>query len=345
MRLFTLLTLLSFIVTQSSAQQYLAQAKPAGSKEWGYINTKGEFVIDAQYRNCHPFSEGLAPIYDKKAKTFYFIKQDGSRLETDVKEFKLRNIFGFGLQGFTDGMVAIEADGQWGYMNTKGKLIVPTKFDKAQEFNGGFGVTEKDDKFFIIGKDGSEKQVEISGLEDLRRFSEGLAPYRANGLWGFIKPDGSVFVEAKYKSVGYMNDGFAWVKNDQGQIGFINSNGDMKIDFQFTAAKDFTDGMARIRKDDSWLYLNENGTIITPPAADTYGKFSEGLAYYKTEGKVGFINKDGKPVIDQKFDAVSEFSNGLAAAEQNDKWGFIDKSGNWVIEPQFDGVKDFAMVK
>lgn len=239
-------------------------------------------------------------------------------------------------------MVAVEVDRQWGYMNTEGKLIVPAKFDKAQEFNGGYGVAEKDDKFYIISKDGSENQVDISGLEDLRKFSEGLAPYRANGKWGFINTKGEVAIEAKYRTVGYMSDGFSWVKNEEGQVGFINSNGDLKIGFEYTAAKDFTDGVAQIRKGDNWVYLKEDGTTMTPPVADTYGKFSEGMAYFKTDGKVGFIDKEGKPVIKQQFDAVRDFQNGYAAAEVNDKWGVIDKSGNWVVKPQFDGLKDFG---
>ena len=342
MKIFTLVLAISFFSIQSHAQSFLAQAKPDGSKEWGYINEKGEFVIEPQYRTCHPFSEGLAPIYDKKDKTFYFIKSDGNKLPTEVNQFRLRNIFGFGTKGFEDGMVAVEVDRQWGYMNTEGKLIVPAKFDKAQEFNGGYGVAEKDDKFYIISKDGSENQVDISGLEDLRKFSEGLAPYRANGKWGFINTKGEVAIEAKYRTVGYMSDGFSWVKNEEGQVGFINSNGDLKIGFEYTAAKDFTDGVAQIRKGDNWVYLKEDGTTMTPPIADTYGKFSEGMAYFKTDGKVGFIDKEGKPVIKQQFDAVRDFQNGYAAAEVNDKWGVIDKSGNWVVKPQFDGLKDFG---
>ena len=139
-----------------------------------------------------------------------------------------------------------------------------------------------------------------------------------------------------------MSDGFSWVKNEEGQVGFINSNGDLKIGFEYTAAKDFTDGVAQIRKGDNWVYLKEDGTTMTPPVADTYGKFSEGMAYFKTDGKVGFIDKEGKPVIKQQFDAVRDFQNGYAAAEVNDKWGVIDKSGNWVVKPQFDGLKDFG---
>lgn len=341
MRRIVLFILLTTLSTQINAQNLLAQAKPAGSKEWGYISTSGEFVIPVQYRDCHPFSEGLAPIYDKKGKTFYFIKSDGSTLITEAKSFRLRNIFGFGTQGFEDGMVPVEINKAWGYMNSDGKMAVSAKFDKAQEFNGGFGVAEKSGRFYIISKDGTEKQVDAAGLEDVRKFSEGLAPFRSNGYWGFLNTNGEIVMKAKYKAVGYMSDGLAWVKDDEGKIGFVNANGDVKIGFEFEAAKDFTNGIARVKKGDTWTYVKTDGTMLNPPAADTYGKFSEGLAYFKTEGKVGFIDKNGKPVIDQLFDAVRDFKNGYAAVKQNDKWGVIDRSGNWVIEPKFDGLKDF----
>ncbi len=328
---------------QSNAQDLLAQAKSGDN--WGYINTKGEFVIDAQYKNCHAFSEGFAPIYDKKAKTFYFIKPDGSKLDTEIDKFKLKNIFGFGTKGFEDGLVPVQVGKQWGYLNTSGKLLVPAKFDKAQEFNSGFGVTESSNRFYIISKDGSEKQVDISGLEDVKRFSEGLAPYRVNGQWGFINTEGAVVIEAQYKGIGYLSEGLAWVKNEAGQVGFIDSKGNVKIDLQFQAAKEFSEGLARVKKNDAWLFVDLSGKEITSVGADTYGNFSNGLAYAKKNDVVGFVGKDGNWVIDAKFEKVRDFKNGYAAVRKGENWGFIDKTGNWVIEPTFAGVKDFEKVK
>lgn len=128
MKTLTLFVTLSVLSFQIQAQELLAQAKSGDN--WGYINTKGEFVIDAQYRNCHAFSEGFAPIYDKKAKTFYFIKPDGSKLDTEIDKFKLKNIFGFGTKGFEDGLVPVQVGKQWGYLNTSGKLLISAKYDK-----------------------------------------------------------------------------------------------------------------------------------------------------------------------------------------------------------------------
>lgn len=332
------------ISVQTFAQTLLAQARPKDSKEWGYINATGAFVIDAQYRNCHAFSEGFAPIYDKKEKTFYFIKPDGSKLQTEVDQFRLKNIFGFGTKGFENGMVPVEVDRAWGYMNTEGAMVVKAKYDKAQEFNSGYGIAEKDGKFYIIGKNGSENEVVINGLEDVRRFSQGLAPYRLNGQWGFIKPDGSVAVNAQYRSVGYMSDGLAWVKNESGMVGFIDASGNQKIEFQFEAVKNFSEGLARVRKNGTWEFLTTNGEMIKSVSADTYGDFSNGLAYAKKDGIVGFIGKDGNWVIDPKFEKVRDFKNGYAAILKNDLWGFIDTQGNWVIEPTFDDVKDLEKI-
>lgn len=55
------------------SQNVLAQAKPAGQDNWGYIDATGKFIIEPAYPKCHAFSEeGLAPIYEKKRKSFYW---------------------------------------------------------------------------------------------------------------------------------------------------------------------------------------------------------------------------------------------------------------------------------
>ena len=99
------ITLSLLLTTGAIAQTYLTQARPADKKEWGYMNEKGEWVIEPKYRKCFKFSEGYAPIYE--GKKFFFINTKGETLETEVKDFKLFNVFGVGMQGFSDGMVAI----------------------------------------------------------------------------------------------------------------------------------------------------------------------------------------------------------------------------------------------
>lgn len=327
------------------SQNLLAQAKSGDN--WGYINDKGEFVIDAQYRNCHEFaSNGLAPIYDKKAKTFYFIKPDGSKLNTSAEKFKLQNIFGFGTLGFNEGMVPVEIDKKWGYMHESGKVSVPAKYDKVRAFNNGRGVAKLGTSFYLIKENGEEQEISISGLQDVRKFSEGAAPYKANDKWGFIDKEGKVIAEAKFKGIGYLSNGLAWAKTEDGRVGFINIKGATAIEFNYTAAKDFTDGMARVKKGDTWLYVDPSGKEVAPSvSADTYGKFMDGLAYAKKDDQVGYIGKNGDWAFKMYFNKVRDFQNGLAAVRDGELWGFINTKGEWVIEPKFEAVKDFEKIQ
>lgn len=329
---------------QSNAQDLLAQAK--SGDRWGYINTKGEFVIDPQYEFCHPFNEdGLAVIYEKY-QGFHFIRTNGSVLKTDVEKFKLVSALGFGTEGFSEGMAAIRDGKKWGYMNTLGKTVVEAKYDKAIKFSSGYGVTKLKRSFFIIDKEGRAIKIDIDRLEDVNKFSNGLAPFKVNGRWGFIDATGSIVCEPRFKGVGYIGEtGLAWAMNEEGKRGFIDRSGNTKAEFQYSVAKDFSDGIARAKKGDTWIYILGNGKEMIPVAADSYAKFSGGLAYAKKDDKVGFIGTDGEWAIEPQFEKVRDFKNGYAAVKSGDKWGFIDTKGNWVIEAKFDGVKDFENTK
>lgn len=336
------LTLLTLI---SVAQTTITQVKPIGVKEWGYINQTGEFVINAKYRKCTAFSDGLAAIYE--GKKFMFIKPDGSYLETEVHNYKLKSVMGSGYQGFSDGMVQIVVDGKWGYLNTDGKLAVETKYTYASPFNGGVAVVKKETEFFIINKSGVETKVEIANLKDIKLFSEGLAPYHTlDKKVGFIGKDGAVVIEAKYMSVGYFVNGLAWAKKADKTIGYIDNTGNWVIEPKFLAAKNFDkeSGLARVKVVDKWAYTNRTGDVMYMNTTLTWGDYYGGLAKGKQVDKWGFYDKDGNWTIKAQFEGVRDFKNGYAAAKMGGKWGVIDTNGEWVIQPQFAGIKDMELI-
>jgi hypothetical protein len=346
----SLMGLLIFWIGYSGiSQTYLIQVRPLGSKVYGYANLKGEIIIDAKFRKCTDFSEdGFAAIYDSDKKQFYFINQKGESLATEVSNFKLKDILGFGFRSFIDGMAAIKQGDKWGFLNTSGKVAVPVKYDDISPFDGGYSTAQSLGKFYIIDKQGKETAVEVPGLVDLRTFSEKLAPFKtADGKFGFVGENGKVAIEAKYLSVGYFSDGLAWAKNTDEKIGYINSKGEWIIQPQFSNAKDFDaeSGMARIKTADKWAYVNKKGEIINVNDTDLWGDFSNGLAKGRRSELVGFFNSKGEWVIQPQFDAVRDFKNGYAAAKKADKWGLIDKKGSWVIQPSFDDISDMIILK
>lgn len=330
-------------------QNYITQVKPVGSDVWGYANQKGEIVIQAQYTKCYKFSiDGLAPIYDTKNKQYYFINLKGEKLSTEITDFKLNDGFGFDVEGFINGLVPIRQGEKWGYLNSSGKVAIPTKYDYASEFNGGYAVAKSGEKFIVLNTKGEEFMIDGSGIVDVKPFSEEMAPYKtADKKFGFIGKDGKIAIQSQFESVGYFNDGLAWAKSIGGTLGYINPKGEWVIKPQFTAGKNFDSesGLARIKTGEKWAYVNKAGEIIYVNDTEVWGDFSNGLADGKKNGKKGFYNNKGQWVIEPQFDGTREFKNGYAAAKQGDKWGIIDKQGKWVIQPSFTTIKDFELVK
>ena len=341
-------TAIALLVTVNSfAQQYISQAKPLDKKEWGYINEKGEFIIEAKYRKCYKFSsDGLAPIYE--AKKYIFITPSGETLPIETKEFKLLSSFGFGLQGFNDGMIQIVVDKKWGYLNSEGKLAVELKYDKANSFDGGFATVKLGTDFFVINKTGTEIKIADATVFHVKGFVEGLAPFNtADKKNGFINTKGEVVIPAKFLAVGYFVNGLAWARDLDKKIGYINTKGEWIIEPKFQSTKDFdkTSGLARVKINDKWAYTNKAGEITNVDDTEAWGDFNEGLAKGKKGGKTGYYDSKGAWVIEPKYEGGRDFKNGFAAIKLNGKWGFINNKGEIVVEPQFSGIKDLELVK
>lgn len=341
------LTLLfSTFILSSIAQNYLTLVKPMGSKEWGYVNQEGAFVIDAKYRKCYSFSDGLAAIYEQKQ--YSFLRPDGSLMTPEVKGFKLHSVFGFGLQGFSEGMVQVSKDGKWGYLNKEGKLAIDFKYTFASKFDNGVAIVKIEDAFYVVDKNGVETLIKIDNLKKVLPFSEGLAPYHTiDKMVGFIGPDGNVVIEPKFFSVGYFVNGLAWAKKADKSIGFIDKSGNWVIEPTFLSAKDFdkVSGMARVKVADKWAYVNTEGKVTYVNSTLVWGDFSDGLAKGKQGDKWGFYDNSGYWVIPPKYEGVRDFKNGFASAKLDDKWGVIDPKGEWVIKPQFANINDMELIE
>lgn len=138
-------------------------------------------------------------------------------------------------------------------------------------------------------------------------FSEGFAPVRLNGKWGFIDKSGREVILPKYERVGI-----------------------------------FCEGFARVQLNGKWGYIDKNCREVIPPKYDYIDGFSEGFAPVRLNGKWGFIDKNRREVIPPKYDSVLDFSEGFARVKLNGKWGFIDKKGTNVLPCMYDNVYPFS---
>jgi hypothetical protein len=300
--------------------------------KWGYINRKGEYVINPQFQEADFFREGLARVRSSDGK-IGFINSDG-KYEIPA-QYKSTTYFSNGLAFVVSECsypVCIDKSGEIKFSLKQVQSVF--------SFHEGLALiytTER--KYGAVNKAG---ETVINPQFDLVcHFSEGLARIRQESKDGFIDRSGKIIINPQFDDVRDFHNGRAVFSNGN-QKGYIDTKGNYVINPQFDDAEDFSEGMAGIKSGREYGYINEDGKIEINPQFDYAWPFKSGLARIWQSNKWGYINKKGKIAINPQFDQVSSFFDDIAFVKNDDKWGIIDKKGKYLVNPQFDDIKTWV---
>jgi hypothetical protein len=183
----------------------LASAKAPDGK-YGFIDRRGTFVIAPQFESAWPFAEGLAPVstgamhngyVDRRGKLvipLHFLRtlpfQEGKAgvntagrgypfVIIDRRGHLASNAYDDGW-GFSEGFAGVQCDGKWGFIDRRGRLVIPFAFDMVGEF------------------------------------SSGLTAAQVGDLWGYIDRRGKWVIAPRFLMAGDFSEGFAFVKTEEG---------------------------------------------------------------------------------------------------------------------------------
>ena len=215
---------------------------------------------------------------------------------------------------FSEGLLAVEKDGRFGYIDTRGKKVIDYYFDEAYAFNDKFAIVIRNRGYNIIDKSGN---TQFDDDLDYLYFDDetGYLWYVKNELLGLMKTNGDIIIEAKYE---------------------LTVEGDYS--YSLEAFSYFQEGLARVAKNGKFGYINEKGEVIIDFDYEDSGHFSQGLAYFmNSSDKYGYIDKKGKIIITAKYDYAEEFNLNKQAivADIDDEYDYtyalINKSGDEII--------------
>jgi hypothetical protein len=281
----------------------IAAALDKNSQKWGFINTKGEFIVQPKYERWY------TPFIDT----------------------------------FSDGMALMQLHDKYGFLDRSGALAIEAKFLEAQPFHDGVArvIIEGPCKthtppcssfvaeFVIPGNsykpqtvprclyafiDKAGRPISDERFDDAKDFSEGLAPVSINGKWGFIDKSGAVIVKPQFDNADPFSDGLALVRQN-GLFGFISHNGSFAFESKFRIAERFVGGLALVGN----------------------GNFNEGDSHY------WYIDHAGKQAIQDDFALATSFFKGLAHVKLQTKDGkkpqnlwtgqfaYIDRTGKKIF--------------
>lgn len=338
--------------------------------KWGYANRAGDWVIEPQWRQVTPFSEGRAVVDAGTARRSLWgvIDRQGNYvLEPSLRAQSLMSIGNVHfdvspVKPFSEGCAAV------------------------------VGATASDAPYFITRngdfwlRDGLPTALADLDVREFGSFSEGKVWFRVmpNNTddpvrYGWINSSGAVVIEPKFTGAGNFAGGLAPAAVNEDNWGYIDSSGTLVFPrkWRLRSANAFSDGMALADIGDRELAFTDGETWaitkihFTPPRTvgagkkqrsfetaplDDAGAFSDGLAPVRAlpwpHRAVFYINTDGDIVLEPgkhftlckswgyRYGVPSSrtgapvFRNGLAqllVANDGKDCGKLGTSGNYAV--------------
>lgn len=192
------------------------------SKMWGFMNTSGEDVIEAQFLSVGYFSHGLAwakasdnliGIINKKGEWVVkpqYLKakeyddagfarvKSGTEWRFLTKEGDEITVSGnLSLGSFNDGLAYARKGDRFGFVDMKGDWVIDAKYDKVKSFTEGFAAVKKGASWGFVDKSG--KEVISTQFVNVRKFKNGYAAAcKVKDKWGIIDTKGNWVLEPNF---------------------------------------------------------------------------------------------------------------------------------------------------
>jgi len=229
-----------------------------GLSRYGYLNLAGQEAIPAQYLDATDFANGRAVVKVKESE-YALIGTDGRRLA----------VYNYAFVGSPgDGLLSFQQteNGKYGYIDEKGKIVIPPRFSVALPFQNGRAV--------------------VNIAEDY------------NNLYGLIDTTGAYIIQPEYNDISLLGEqraaagkaldpkrpylGSTYALADSG-------SGQRLTGFDFGQITEFHEGYASVYNDRYTYWIDPSGR----PAAH--------LPRLEGSGTMAFIGKLISANIDQRL--------------------------------------------
>ncbi|MCB1177117.1 MAG: WG repeat-containing protein, partial [Leptospiraceae bacterium] len=315
--------------------------------KWGFAGPTGKIYLKAEYQFVRPFSNGIAPVL-LKDKGWALINPEGDILTPDYYD---------SIEPFEKGysIFKIKEKNEFGIFNKNGEIITRKNYSRIEKssnhrflvtIDGYYGM------FGFINKKG--KEVIPLNYDYARSFTEKRAVFgKAIGMnkktgkkilkFGYLTRKGKEIIPPIYNVAHSFSNGLAAVVKGS-KLGFIDKKGNMVIPFIYDMV-DYGVGFHEknasiVRKDREIFLIDRKGnTLVDPGKYDSIEPFHDGRArvgkgnFRKKTIRFGYIDPTGKEIIPCKYSYAEDFSEGYASvAMEKNKFGYIDKEGNKITD-------------
>lgn len=223
------------------------------------------------------------------------------------------------------GLLPVQRRNKIGYLNMKGREVVPAIYDVLNESSGwaravtdGRIVVKKDGKYGVINTANKTIVPFSSAISDIDNYRGGKARVSKGQTVSWLDKNGKTTSDPnaanndrdrQQNNAGSANNGaatsdrlnssnsvaFTTLQPDQrdGKWGFVDDSKVTMITYSFDAVRPFSEGLAGVLVDGEWGFVNLGGELVIPFRFDNEGMASSG----SYQGAPSFVFKQGKAWI------------------------------------------------
>jgi hypothetical protein len=260
------------------------QEKVALNGKWGLIDLQGQEILPLRFDeilNGHHVTDGILALVREGTKWHWLDAKGEEIIPAYVNHANFRNLkplrltlshtaekYGYADKGgalviapyFDDAWAFAEnglapvrfADGKWGWIDARGKTMIPARFDAIANFNAHglakVGIGSHCDR------DTEENTGQTGILGDCQ--------------WGWIDAWGKEIIPVRFVSAGEFDDRRLAVLRYDEEWGMVNTQGEEIVPVRFTELHTGEtvgeDIAALVREDDTWTWFDLDGKTLIP---------------------------------------------------------------------------------
>ncbi len=330
-----------------SQARFIIETVENGHSKFGYVDQKGNTIIEPQFGNAANFHEGLAAVQDTQTGLWGYIDPDGKY----VIEPKYGNAFNFS-EGLafvefrnSDERLCIDRSGKVIFTLSNQSRLYYGGWESPTEFiNFGFNFSgrtysnyyEFHDEVAIIAEKTSANDKAINYVDRNGNILFPPGSFTSLGVSSFSSGFAIVVFQDSSNEISIIDKDGHKVSGVKGLPGFLINVSPTNFPFVEGVAPVFTVPDAETGYDVPVAgYIGLDGNFTIPPQFLNAYPFSEGLAPVQDVQTElwGYIDHSGSIAIPYQFALASVFSEDFASVCKSDsQCGFIDKKGVWVID-------------
>ncbi len=304
---------------------------------FGYMNSKGETVIEPQFKRAEDFDYITrdARVFDENENMNY-VDENGKLI---LKEFSHKGI-GYptaGLISFSDNQ------NYWGVMDVDGNIILPPEYELVNIQKDGYMFFSYNGKY---GMANSKGEIIIEPIYDYILGDSSGIIINNDDKYGIYDEAGNEVLPIVYEDITSIAKDLIGLKDDSGKYGMYNYEGEKITDHIYDEINGHLRTLIQVSKDGKYGYINNQGDVVVDIEYEGIDiTLDPRYAQVKVDGKYGIMDMYGEWLVEPKYDYISfGYGNDMKLIEDcfivgdGEMRSLIDKNGKVLREEIYDGV-------